>query len=80
MNEMAKVVGSGSLSMASQTATPAEVLDNTSVAKALRSAKRRIIAALYLGFLDEWVDNDPDKIRRLTDHRCSEGLSSVQPK
>ena len=45
--------------MSSQTASPADVLDDTPVAKVLRSAKRRVIAALDLGFLDEWMDNGP---------------------
>ena len=39
--------------MSSQTASPADVLDDTPVAKVLRSAKRRVIATLDLGFLDE---------------------------
>ena len=43
--------------MVSQTASPADVLDDTPVAKVLLSTKRRVIAALDLGFLDEWMDN-----------------------
>lgn len=57
MNKMAKVADSGSLSMSSQTASPADVLDGTPVATVLRLANRRVIAALDLGFLDEWMDN-----------------------
>ena len=47
--------------MSSQTALPADVLEDTPVAKVLRSAKRRVIAALDLGFLDEWMDNGPGR-------------------
>jgi len=38
--------------MSSQTASPADVLEDTPVAKMLRLAKRRVIAALGPGFLD----------------------------
>jgi hypothetical protein len=61
MDESAKVAGTGSLSMTPQTASPADVLDATPVAKVLRSAKRRAIAALDLSFLDEWMDNGPGR-------------------
>jgi|AntDeeMetagen285_2_1112576.scaffolds.fasta_scaffold08739_1 hypothetical protein len=47
--------------MSSQTTLPADVLEDTPVAKVLRSAKRRVIAALDLDFLDEWMDNGPGR-------------------
>ena len=55
------MAGSGSSSMSPQTASPADVLDDRPVAKMLRSAKCRVIAALDLGFLDEWIDNGPGR-------------------
>jgi hypothetical protein len=47
--------------MATQHPTPADVLDDAPVAKVLRSAKHRAIAALDLSFLDEWMDNGPGR-------------------
>lgn len=47
--------------MASHPASPADVLDEAPFAKALRSAKRRVIAALDLAVLDEWMDNGPGR-------------------
>ena len=43
--------------MPPETASPADVLDDTPVTTVLRSAERRIIAALDLSFLDDWMDN-----------------------
>lgn len=64
----------GSLSVVSQTASLADVLDDTPVAKMLRSAKRRIIAALDLGFLDEWMDNDLSRNPRYHRSQILHGL------
>jgi len=36
-------------------------LDDKPVAKVLRSAERRVVAELDLGFLDEWIDNGPGR-------------------
>ena len=47
--------------MVTHSATPADVLDEAPFAKMLRSAKRRVIAALDLSFLDEWMDNGPGR-------------------
>ena len=60
--------------MSSQTASPADVLDDTPVAKVLRSAKRRVIAALDLGFLDEWMDNGPGRNPKYDRSRMLRGL------
>lgn len=47
--------------MVTHSASPADVLDEAPFAKMLRSAKRRVIAALDLSFLDEWMDNGPGR-------------------
>lgn len=47
--------------MASHPASPADVLDEAPFAKVLRSAKRRVIAALDLAVLDQWMDNGPGR-------------------
>lgn len=47
--------------MPPETASPADVLDDTPVTTVLRSAKRRVIAALDLSFLDGWMDNGPGR-------------------
>ena len=60
--------------MSSQTASPVDVLDDTTVAKVLRSAKRRVIAALDLGFLDEWMDNGPGRNPKYDRSRMLRGL------
>jgi hypothetical protein len=47
--------------MSSQIASPADALDDTPVARVLRSAKRHVITALDLDFLHKWMDNGPGR-------------------
>jgi len=60
--------------MSSQPASPADVLDDVPVTKILRSAKRRVLAALDLSPLDEWMDNGPGRNPRYPRSQMMRGL------
>ncbi len=66
--------GDGRLSVSSQTPSPADVLDDVPVTKILRSVKRRVLAALDLSPLDEWIDNGPGRNPRYDRSQMMHGL------
>ena len=68
------MAGDGGLRVQSQTPSPADVLDDVPVTKILRSAKRRVLAALDLSVLDEWMDNGPGRDPKYPRSQMMRGL------